>query len=116
MQRILYAGGEVLTGSAIAEVLLKYARALGETNGSAIVRIPSRLEDGTTGSAEFLIGPASQLMSKSEPAHDGDEIVDDELVAHFRTETALLAAPNAVPIDGEARGPSGIDDFDFPTT
>ena len=113
MERIYYAGGTVLTGSAIARALLDYARALGETEGSDTVRVPSRLDDGSIGSAEFLIGPASQLVSKTE-SDVGEELVDEALVEHFRREAALLDDPPGVQIDDQPHPSSSIDDLELP--
>lgn len=97
MDRIHYAGDSVVTGSAIAEALLEYAEALAKQNTSATVDIPAVLDDGSVGRSKFLIGPASQLVSDSLP-DAGEEIVDDELVAHFRAETRRLTHANqAVP-------------------
>ncbi|RFA10242.1 hypothetical protein B7R54_14270 [Subtercola boreus] len=93
MERIHYTGGSILTGSDIARALLDYAGALAATDGSEIVDIPSLHSDGTIGRATFLIGPASQLVSETEPS-DHDELVDADLVAGFRASTARLTAAN----------------------
>jgi hypothetical protein len=82
MERIHYASGSILTGTAIARALLDYAEALAEQNQSATVDIPTRNDDGSIGRANFLIGPASQIVSDTEIS-DSDELVDDELVASF---------------------------------
>lgn len=89
MERIHYAGGSVLTGSAIARALLEYAGALASSEESATVDIPCRHDDGSLGRANFLIGPASQLVSETEET-DLDELVDPDLVATFEKETAAL--------------------------
>lgn len=89
MDRIHYAGDSVLTGTAIARALLAYAEALAKSGSSATVDIPVRLQDGTRSRSNFLIGPASQLVSDTEP-NEQDEIVDEDLVAHFRSETEKL--------------------------
>lgn len=95
MERIHYAGSSVLTGSAIARSLVHYAEALAQRRGSAAVRIPVRLEDGGIGSADLLIGPASQLLSEPEES-DAEEIVDDELVERMDREAGRLGVSHPV--------------------
>jgi hypothetical protein len=89
MERIHYAGDSVLTGSEIARALLEYANALAKNDQSATVDIPARHPDGTVGRANFLIGPASQLVSETEESQF-EEIVEPELVAHLVEETNKL--------------------------
>ena len=64
MQMIMYAGEEFVTGDAIADALLAYGRALGQEERAEIVEIPVREDDGSTATAKFLIGPASQIVAK----------------------------------------------------
>ncbi|CAN5250494.1 hypothetical protein BH09ACT1_BH09ACT1_22190 [soil metagenome] len=111
MELIHYAGNSVLTGTELAHALVDYAEALALKGSSATVEIPSRLDDGSIGTAHFLIGPASQLVSET-VVTDEDEIEAPEIVANFRHETALLGEPHAVP--EEAPGDhAGIDDPDM---
>ena len=95
MERIHYAGGDVLTGTKIARALLDYAEALAEMNDSATVDIPARHEDGSIGRANLLIGPSSQLISETEDS-DFDEFEDDALVAQFVEETRRLRSGSEV--------------------
>jgi hypothetical protein len=95
MDRIHYAGGELLTGSNIARSLLAYAEALAQRDSAASVEIPVRHSDGTVGRASILIGPASQLVSESETL-GGEELVDDALVAELDRRTAGLATMRPV--------------------
>ncbi|HEY0258378.1 MAG TPA: hypothetical protein VGC18_00880 [Lacisediminihabitans sp.] len=110
MERIHYAGGSVLTGTAIARALLDYARALAKRGASATVDIPARHSDGTLGRANFLIGPASQLVSETENS-EFDEIVDGHLVESFERETAMLGDSRALPFD-EASYTTDLDGLD----
>src|SRR5918995_2135246 len=97
MDRLHYAGNSVLTGSAIAAALLEYAEVLAKAGTSATVDIPTLEEDGSVGRSKLLIGPASQLISDAEET-DFEEIVDEDLVAYFRAETATyIEAPAVVP-------------------
>jgi hypothetical protein len=104
MELIHYAGDSVLTGTDLAHALIDYAEALALKGSSATVEIPSRLDDGSIGTAHFLIGPASQLVSET-VVTDYDEIEAPEIVADFRRETALLGERHAVaedPADDQA--------------
>lgn len=111
MERIHYAGDSVLTGSELAHALLDYAEALALKGSSATVEIPSRLDDGSIGTANFLIGPASQLVSET-VAGDEEEIEAPEIVARFRHETALLGEAHGV-AEEVVGFESGIDDPDM---
>ncbi|MFC5792049.1 hypothetical protein EDM22_14765 [Agromyces tardus] len=89
MDRIRYAGGELLTGSEIAEAVVAYAAALGRSNSAASIDIPVRTNGGTTRRAHLLVGPASQLVT--EPVDtDLEELVDAALVAELRAATTAL--------------------------
>ncbi|NQX13765.1 hypothetical protein HQQ80_19220 [Microbacteriaceae bacterium VKM Ac-2855] len=95
MERISYAGDSVVTGTAIAHALLAYAEALAMNEASATVELPILLEDGTLGRASILIGPASQLISRTEPG-DAEEITDDALLDRLVTTTAALGISRPV--------------------
>lgn len=95
MERIHYAGSSVLTGTAIARSLLRYAEALALRKGSMTVEIPVRQPSGRVGHAALLIGPASQLFSESEDSDD-DELVDEELVERFTREADRLGVSHPV--------------------
>jgi hypothetical protein len=102
MDRIHYAGNSVLTGSAIAAALLEYAEVLAKAGTSATVDIPTLEEDGSVGRSKLLIGPASQLIADAEET-EYEEIVDEDLVAYFRAETANYnQAPAPAPLAEEA--------------
>jgi len=89
MDRIRYAGGELLTGSAIAEAVVAYAAALGRSNSAASIDIPVRTPAGHTRLAHLLLGPASQLVT--EPVDNGaEEIEDTALLAELRSATTAL--------------------------
>ena len=91
MQRIHYAGEVLLTGTDIADAIVAYAAALAAKRSAASVEIPVRTADGRVGRAHMLVGPASQLVT--EPVDpDGEELVDEELVARLRSAIATLAS------------------------
>ena len=81
---IVYAGGEYTTGDQIAETLLEYSRALAEEEAAQNVDIPIVHEDGTVGTATFLIGPSSQIVAESIET-DHEELVDSETVERLRS-------------------------------
>ena len=92
MERIHYVDGSVVTGTAIAQSLLRFGEALARRQSSATVRIPTRQADGAVGSATFLLGPASQMVTESESS-PYDELIDEALVASFEREASLIGVP-----------------------
>ncbi|MBM7505502.1 hypothetical protein ACFPER_00195 [Agromyces aurantiacus] len=109
MDRILYAGGELLTGSEIAQAIVDYAAALAGRRSAASIDIPIRTTSGGVARAHLLIGPASQLVT--EPVEsEFDELVDEDLVTRLRTSAAALASTR--PVVGATDGDDEIDDAD----
>ncbi|WP_448809245.1 hypothetical protein [Agromyces bauzanensis] len=97
MDRIYYAGDHFLTGTDIANALVAYAAALGRRGSTAAVEIPVRHpEDGRTGVVNFLVGPASQIVTERVEVADGHEIRDDRLVERLQQLTAELAPMHPV--------------------
>ena len=94
MKIVTYAGGEYLTGDEIAESLMEYSEILGSLGDAQRVTIPIREADGTDGTAEFLVGPASQLVVKSVHV-EGGELVDQETVDGLRARTARMKRTTA---------------------
>lgn len=94
MKLVIYAGGEYLTGDDIADSLMEYSEALGSTGNAERVTIPIREVDGAEGTAEFLVGPASQIVVKSVEM-GGDELVDEHTVNHLRALTLRLKRTEA---------------------
>lgn len=68
---------------------MEYAEGLARSNTSATVDIPTLLENGSVGRSKFLIGPASQLITETEPT-EHDEIIDEALIKSFQDETREL--------------------------
>lgn len=97
MDRIYYAGDHFLTGTDIANALVSYAAALGRRGTTDSVEIPVRhAEDGRLGVVNFLVGPASQIVTERIDAADDHEIRDEELVGRLRDLTADLAPMHPV--------------------
>jgi hypothetical protein len=115
MQRIHYAGGELITGNAIADAVVEYAEALATRRTAASIEIPVRGDDGSTVHAQLLIGPASQLVTE-ELEGEFDEIVDEELVARLSAETAALSSrrPVVETSDTGFADSGGTDDLEWP--
>lgn len=74
MKRMTYAGGSIVTGSAVADATLEYATRLARNTESVTVDIPVLEPSGKTTTHTLLLGPASQFDVKSvEALADGDE-------------------------------------------
>ena len=115
MHRIHYAGDSIVTGSAIARAVLDYAQALAQVSASATVDLPTLESDGSRGSAELLLGPASQLTAHEEGDDHGDEVVDDVLVQRMNSAAVRLRrfgpdSPTAEIITAHSRDEWSMDD------
>ena len=84
MKRVHYVDGSVIVSDEIALALLEYAQVLALNEKSDVVSVPVVGESGNTGLAQFLIGPASQLLS-TPVAHDGPEPDSAAAVLELRT-------------------------------
>ena len=111
MKSIHYAADEFLTGDRISDALVSLAEALAQYETSMAVDIPIRVASGEIVAVSFLLGPASQLVAVP-VANEFDEVLDDELVAWMRTETARVGKSAAVPID-DAPDLRPSDEYDF---
>lgn len=90
MQRIHYSGASLVTGDDIASCVVEYASALARTGACAQLTLPVRLNDGGVGSATILLGPASQLVTVTEPS-PFEKFDAPELVSAWRNEIEALA-------------------------
>jgi hypothetical protein len=104
MRMIVYAGGGFVTGDEIATALLQYSCALGQQESAQIVEIPIVDDDGSPGTAQFLIGPASQIVVKSVRS-SADELVDADVVNGLRRMTRGVSFPQASQLDERDRDP-----------
>jgi len=96
---IIYAGGEYVTGDAIALALMYYSRGLADEGAAETVEIPILSQDGSPVMATFLVGPSSQIVAKDVDS-EYDELVDSETVARLQRLTdalRLTARPGATP-------------------
>jgi hypothetical protein len=97
MFQVSYAGATFLTGAALGEALLRYARALALKDRADTIKIPGLLDDGSPTEVDLLIGPASQIVIL-EVQSEGQEPEDQAIVAELDRRLVLLDAPNALPV------------------
>ncbi|MGH1524895.1 hypothetical protein ACRAWC_13010 [Leifsonia sp. L25] len=108
MKRIHYASGSLLTGDAIADVLVRYAAALAINTAAAEVRAPAILESGEVGEIMMLLGPASQILAETEH-FGGPELRDDDFVSELDGRISALGPRRATFV---RLGTEGVDDID----
>ncbi|ROS57993.1 hypothetical protein EDF38_2723 [Frigoribacterium sp. PhB160] len=118
MKRIHYSDDVIVTGDAIAEALMDYARELAMSGRSDSVDVPAVDQQGAGQRIQVLLGPASQMVT-SESLWSGPEIVDDDLVADLRARLGGISAPRprstpeasdvSPDLDGEAFRPHDFD-------
>lgn len=100
MMRLDYAGGTILTGTAIARAVVRYGAALAQARGAAAIQVPGRTVDGLSGDFEVLLGPASQILV--EPTDDSDEVEDEAFLADLeRRISSIERPPYVLPWDEE---------------
>lgn len=109
MERVYYAGDHIVTGTEIAKAVFDYAAALAENGSAASVQIPVRREDGSIGSANLLVGPASQLITEHIDVEEHEELIDEALVEHIKDLTARLSPVHPVAIDTYRDGERPVD-------
>jgi hypothetical protein len=102
MMTMHYTGGSVVMADDVAESLIQYARALAGTQESDVLYVPVVTEQGTLAKAEFLVGPASQLLAVplegvAEQGRDQDVI--DDIDKRTRMLRPSAAAVRDVPSD-----------------
>jgi hypothetical protein len=96
VRRIHYAGGTLVTGDAIADVVLRYAEALARQSAAEEMRVPCLSPSGVRDEALLLVGPASQLMATKE---DGtDDLQDEEFVQRYEAAIRALGPRAALPL------------------
>ncbi|HYI34007.1 MAG TPA: hypothetical protein VEX88_11150 [Glaciibacter sp.] len=98
MMRIHYAGGSALTGTAIARAVVELAEQLALSGTAATLDIPMRQDDGTRGSAQLLLGPASQIVAETVET-DLEEIQDGELVQEIKRRALALKSHPGLPTE-----------------
>ncbi|MET0888213.1 MAG: hypothetical protein ABWX92_17380 [Mycetocola sp.] len=89
MRRLFYSSGSLLTGDEVCKAVLRYARALAVTGDADIIVIPVVTDDGISGLAHMLVGPASQVFSMP-AASNGDDPFDSEIIGRLDSMTRAL--------------------------
>lgn len=110
MKVISYAGGDYLTGDNIAIALLELSRGLANADASQTVEIPILHENGTRGTATFLVGPASQIVAVDAEG-DFDELIDEEAVTDLNRLKSALHSVARTESEQEPLGWADADDF-----
>ena len=112
MKRIFHPGGSIVTGSELADAVMRYAEALSNRRETDVVDIPVVGEDGSPGRAQFLIGASSQLVSVTS-ADRALELIEatttDALHQKVRGDGRLVSAAWA----GAPAGSPQFDEFDY---
>ncbi len=104
MMTLHYASGTVLMADDVCEALLRYAQALAATQGSDVVTVPVIDPEREDATAEFLLGPASQLFATPEPdeptpSSHPDVVAELDRLTRSTLPTALPEEPDAVAVD-----------------
>ena len=95
----------------MADILVSYAGALAVRTASDTVDIPIELDNGEVGRAQFLIGPASQLVVVPESGSaSGPE--DEGTIAELDRRRRLLSSPHPRAMEAPAN-PYYADDDDY---
>lgn len=111
MQRILYAGHDFYTGTAIAAAVLDYACLLAEAGTYAMIDVPTTAGDGGATTARLLLGPSLPIATESIQG-PVVELVDDVALDGLRDAARRLRAPMTVPVNVDSRHLRMVDDYD----
>jgi hypothetical protein len=108
VQRIHFCTGSTFfTGNDEADALLEYAWALAQYGRHDLVRIPTRRDDGSIGTATLLLGPSTQISSE-EVVTSLAELEDSDFVQHLVARAAQLREPMpAAPFEDAEWGDAG---------
>jgi len=93
MRRIHYANGTLITGDAIADVIVRYAAALAKQGLAVELDVPVLDENGQPDTALLLLGPASQILAEHDPSDD--DLIDAEFLATTEKSIVALGTPRA---------------------
>lgn len=102
MKMLTVGGGSYLTGSAIADAVLRYGLALAKRRDIDLVEIPYLTGGGAIRRAEFTIGWRHNVQAVTRPLH-GDELVEVATTFAIDGKAAAAAVARARPFSpGEA--------------
>lgn len=109
MKRIAYAEEWLTTDDRVADLVLDYARALAQHDASDTVTVPVVDRGGVIRHAQFLIGPASQIIVVESDLPEPDSFDVGTAVVDLESRLRVLT-PRAVAFDdGEDEPPSLTD-------
>ena len=89
MKQITYAGKSFVTGTDLADAVMRLTAALGLSHETAGVTIPAMDENGHITTADLVLGPATEVLAIAIDS-DQEEIVDAEVVAQLDERTRRL--------------------------
>jgi len=89
MKQITYAGKSFVTGTDLADAVMRLTAALGLSRETAGVTIPAMDENGHITTADLVLGPATEVLAIAIDS-DQEEIVDVEVVAQLDERTRRL--------------------------
>lgn len=95
MKRIHFSGGSVLTGDRIAHSIALYAASLARAGSAEVVVIPI-VTHGQPGTAEIVIGPASELMVEDAGSEFDGEIDEGDCLVLLEERRGRLDTPPGV--------------------
>lgn len=97
MKLLTVAGAQVMTGDAIARVVLEYSAALGNEDRVDVVSIPVITRDGITTRLALTVGAGVSLSALD---HDGSEhdLADPATVSELRARIAALTPSGDRPL------------------
>ncbi len=104
MKVLIYAGSEFMTSDAVAAALLHYSEALAENHQAATIELPIVEPGGRLTTAEFLVGPSSQIVSK-DVVTELEEPDAPDVVENLRAMTRRLHPEGAVESESPSQDP-----------
>lgn len=87
----------MVTGDAIADVVVRYAEALAKRSTAEEIRMPTLTPSGARDDALLLVGPASQLLATREESQQ--ELEDPGFVERYERAILALRPRAALPLD-----------------
>lgn len=112
MKRIFHPGGSIVTGSDLADAVMRYAEALSNRRETDVVDIPVISDDGSPGRAQFLIGSASQLVSVTS-ADVLAELTETATTEALHRKVTRPGRPSSSAWAGAVVGSPQFDEFDY---
>jgi hypothetical protein len=112
VKHVVFAEKSLLMGDDAADLLLEYARLLGETSHVDTVSIRAIGSDGNTVDVGFLLNVSSVMVVESTNS-TVEPPGNDEAVRYMQARIDYLTRPPSAPVD-DAHDILHLDDFDTP--